>query len=214
MTAAGALRTVGRIRGLDMLASGGELAGRFDLALNVPVRKMSRGMRQKLGLILALAHHPKLLVLDEPTASLDPLMQNALADHLRQQARNGCTVFFSSHTLSEVEALCDRVAIVREGRIVADDSLDALRQRARRDVTITFHDAETAGRVPPPMMLEVRRRAGATWHGELIGEAPALVQWAAGQSLRDIAVHPPSLERLFQSFYLHAGPANRSEADS
>ena len=92
--------------------------------MDLRVRKMSRGMRQKLGLILALAHQPRLLVLDEPTSGLDPLMQDVLTDILRQCVAHGHTVFFSSHTLSEVEQLCDRIAIVRDGEIVADESLD------------------------------------------------------------------------------------------
>ena len=213
MTAASALRIVGRIRGVDMQSSGAALAERFDLNLHVTVRAMSRGMRQKLGLILALAHRPKLLVLDEPTSSLDPLMQQALADHLRQAAREGCTVFFSSHTLSEVENICDRVAIVRDGRIVADDSLEALRKRARREVTIIFVDADAAARIQPPPAFALRARDAATWRGELAGEAPALVRWAAAQPIRDIAIHPPDLERLFQSFY-HAAASPAQAADA
>jgi ABC-2 type transport system ATP-binding protein len=202
-----ALRVVGRIRGRDMTTPGRALAERFSLDSNVPVRAMSRGMRQKLGLILALAHRPKLLILDEPTASLDPIMQQALAEHLRQAAAEGGTVFFSSHTLSEVENLCDRVAIVREGRIVANDTIEALRERARREVRIVFADAEAAARIDPPAALALRARHGPVWHGELLSDAMTLVRWAAAQPIRDIAIHPPNLERLFQSFYQASGAA-------
>ena len=101
-----ALRIFGGVRGRDLMRAGRELAERFALDLRVKVRNMSRGMRQKLGLILALAPRPKLLILDEPTASLDPLMQETLRAHLRELAARGHTVFFSSHTLSEVEQLC------------------------------------------------------------------------------------------------------------
>jgi ABC-2 type transport system ATP-binding protein len=205
-TGAAALATVSWLRGLDLREAGRDLARQFDLDLHVRVRAMSRGMRQKLGLILALAHRPKLLVLDEPTASLDPLMQQALMDHLRHAAHGGATVFFSSHTLSEVEALCDRVAIVREGRIVADETLESLRARARRQVTIVFRDAESAARAVPPPVLEVQARQDGIWRGELAGDAPALVRWAASQEIVDVTIHPPDLARLFQRAYQDAAP--------
>ena len=125
LTAHRALKIIGLVRGVDLYAAGADLAERFQLELDLPVRKMSRGTRQKLGLVMALAHKPRLLILDEPTSGLDPLMQVELAKCLRELAAVGHTVFFSSHTLSEVEALCDRVAIVRKGRIIADETLDS-----------------------------------------------------------------------------------------
>src|SRR5262245_27893109 len=130
LTGTSALRIFSAIRGRDLVRGGMDLAQRFELDMTVKVRNMSRGMRQKLGLILAMAHQPRVLVMDEPTASLDPLMQVRLHEHLREQSRQGHTVFFSSHSLSEVEQLCDRVAIVRDGRLVADSTLDELRRQA------------------------------------------------------------------------------------
>ena len=142
---------------LDLTRAGADLADRFKLEMNVPVRKMSRGMRQKLGLILALAHCPRLLVLDEPSASLDPIMQERLYERLRTLAAAGHTVFFSSHTLSEVEQLCHRVAILRDGKLVADETVDDLRSRAGRVVTIRW-DESAKGREPdPPAFLRVGR---------------------------------------------------------
>jgi ABC-2 type transport system ATP-binding protein len=212
-TGAVALATVGEIRGVNLRPAGRALAERFDLDLHVRVRAMSRGMRQKLGLILALAHLPKLLVLDEPTASLDPLMQQALMEYLRQAARDGTTIFFSSHTLSEVEALCDRVAIVRDGRIVADEPLDSLRARARRQVTIVFRDAESAARAMPPPALDVQERHGTRWRGHLHGSAPALVSWAASQPIADLTIHPPDLGALFQQAYQASSPTPAAGPD-
>jgi len=201
LTAATALRIFGQIRGLDLVDSGADLAERFHLELNLPVRKMSRGMRQKLGLILALAHKPRLLVLDEPTSGLDPLMRQELAACLRELVSNGHTVFFSSHTLSEVEQLCDRVAIVREGRIVADEALESLRSRASRAVTLVFENAETAGRIEPPDFLVLGERDADGWRCELKGSTPDLVRWAATQPIRDLTIGPPDLESLFHKFY-------------
>ena len=117
-------------RGVMICASGAGLADRFQLEMDLRVRKMSRGMRQKLGLVMALVHKPRLLILDEPTSGLDPVMQDELAGYLRELASDGHTIFFSSHTLSEVESLCDRVAIICRGHIVADETLQSLRVRA------------------------------------------------------------------------------------
>jgi ABC-2 type transport system ATP-binding protein len=209
-----ALDTVGRIRGVDLRQAGRRLASRFDLDLAVRVRAMSRGMRQKLGLLLALAHRPRLIVLDEPTASLDPLMQEALMDHLRGAARDGATIFFSSHTLSEVEALCNHVAIIREGRIVADEALESLRARARRQVTIVFRDEDSASRASAPEGLVIHERAGPRWRAELDGDAPALVRWAATQPIADLAIHPPDLTRIFQVAYQGDGGVRGTGTDA
>jgi ABC-2 type transport system ATP-binding protein len=200
MSGAEALGLFGAIRRRDLMGEGRELAEGFDLDLGVRVRNMSRGMRQKLGLILAMAHRPRLLVLDEPTASLDPLMQEQLRRHLRALARAGHTVFFSSHTLSEVEQLCDRVAILREGRLVADATLEELRGRSRREVTIRWKDrAEAAQDVPP--FLELQERDGEKWTCLLSGSAPELVRWAASRQIEDLSIGRPDLEILFRRYY-------------
>ena len=200
LTCERALNIFGQIRERDLTDAGRALASDLDLDPDVPVRDMSRGMRQKLGLILALAHRPKLLILDEPTASLDPLMQDKLYDHLRALAADGHTIFFSSHTLSEVEHLCDRVAILREGRLVVDETLDALRGRAKRVVTIRWHE----GDVPkPPGSLDVYERRDRQWHASLTGSVMELVRWSAGQPIEDLSIGQPDLTMLFQQYYAH-----------
>jgi ABC-2 type transport system ATP-binding protein len=201
LTGQRALKIVGQVRGLDLRASGAELAKRFQLEMDLRVRKMSRGTRQKLGLVMALAHKPRLLILDEPTSGLDPVMQAVLADHLQELASGGHTVFFSSHTLREVETLCDRVAIVRQGRVIADKTLQALRARARRTVELVFADEAAAARAPLPDFLQSVRRDGRKLHCELEGPAPPLVHWAAQQPIADITISPPDLESLFRKFY-------------
>ncbi len=205
MTTAKALRVFGRIRGLDLQRAGAELAERFHLELNLRVHKMSRGMRQKVGLILAITHRPRLLILDEPTSGLDPLMQDELGRVLRELAQRGHTIFFSSHTLSEVDQLCDRVAIVREGRIVADETLSELRRRAARSVTLFFSNQASADATAPPSFLQRVTREGDRWRCELNGPAQPLVQWAAQQPIRDLDVGRPDLETLFRSYYQSTG---------
>ena len=199
------LRVFGLIRRRDVMAPGRDLADRFTLDMSVPVRKMSRGMRQKLGLILALAHEPRLLILDEPTASLDPLMQEELLRYLRARAEQGHTVFFSSHTLSEVERLCDHVAIVREGRLVANEPLEALRSRARRRFTIRWSTATDAVDIKPPAFLTIDERRNRTWDGSLAGETPELVRWVATQPIEDLTIGHPDLDSLFRRYYEGSG---------
>jgi ABC-2 type transport system ATP-binding protein len=195
-----ALRIWGYARGRDLMTAGHKLAERFDLDLKVKVRNMSRGMRQKLGLILALAHSPRLFILDEPTVTLDPVMQHVVEELLREMAAEGHTVFFSSHSLSEVERLCDRVAVIRNGRIVADESLETLRQRAGHEVVVRWPDAAAAA-VEPPAFLRIHARDGLTWHATLHGGVEPMIAWLAGRALADLNIGPPDLETLFRNYY-------------
>jgi ABC-2 type transport system ATP-binding protein len=196
-----ALSIFGQVRGKDLTRSGHELAEKFALDLSVRVRAMSRGMRQKLGLILALAHWPRLLVLDEPTSSLDPLIQQVLLAHLREMSAAGHTVFFSSHSLGEVEQLCSRVAIVREGKLVADETLAGLRARAGHEVTILWADASGAASLEPPAFLKLTRREPGLWQGVLEGPVSGLLGFLAGKPVQDLYIGRPDLESLFRRFY-------------
>jgi ABC-2 type transport system ATP-binding protein len=196
-----ALKIFGQVRGTDLRARGVELADRFQLEMDLRVKKMSRGMRQKLGIIMALVHKPRLLILDEPTSGLDPLMQVELANCLRELASDGHTVFFSSHTLSEVESLCDRVAIVRRGSIIVDERLQTLRGRARRIVEIVFPNDEAALSIRLPSFLNLIRRDQRNCVFELDGAAAPLVRWAAEQQIEDISISAPDLESLFHKLY-------------
>jgi ABC-2 type transport system ATP-binding protein len=200
LTGHGALAMFGRIRGRDMRTKGRALAEELALDLSVPVRRMSRGMRQKLGLILALAHEPRLLILDEPTTALDPLMQDRLRQILRRMARAGHTVFFSSHTLGEVEELCERIAIVREGRIVADGTLDDLRAGVEREIAIAWRgEADASWAVPPGLTLQ--RRDASRWEGTHAGEVGPLLAWLAAKPVADVSITQIDLEKLFRRYY-------------
>lgn len=178
------------------------LAERFGLEPDLRVDRMSRGTRQKLGLILALMHDPKVLVLDEPTSTLDPIVQQSLFDLLQERAENGTAVFFSSHTLSEVEALCDRVAILRRGKLVMLETMAELRGRAQRRVTIRWSNENAARTIAPPDELSVVRNLRGVWEGHLTGGAPELARWCATQPISDISIEQPQLETVFRSFYL------------
>jgi ABC-2 type transport system ATP-binding protein len=139
-------------------------------------------------------------MLDEPTMSLDPLMQEQLRQHLRALAAAGHTIFFSSHTLSEVEQLCDRVAILREGRVVAAATLEELRSRSRREVTIRWEDVAEAAKDPPPF-LELQNRDGRSWTCLLAGASTDLLRWASSRPIEDMTIGRPDLEVLFRRYY-------------
>jgi len=196
-----ALKFVGLVRKTDIRPFGLELAERFQLERHVPVGRMSKGNRQKLGLILALAHRPQVAILDEPTSGLDPLMQDVLGECLREMADEGRTVFFSSHTLSEVETLCKRIAIVRDGSIVACEDLDTLRNQAPRIVRITFESAIAASSVQWPDFVRLQQHRKAVCELQINGSAVKFISWAAGQPIVDISVSRPNLETVFRKFY-------------
>jgi beta-exotoxin I transport system ATP-binding protein len=200
LTGRRALNIWGRIRRRNLIPHGRALAERFNLDLTVKVRSMSRGMRQKLGLILALAHKPRLLILDEPTISLDPLMQTAVQQLLREMAAAGHTVFFSSHMLGEVEQLCDRVAIIRDGHLVANETLERLRAHAGHQVTIRWRSPEAAAAEPPPL-FQLDERNGLVWSGFLTGPVEPFVTWLASRPIDDVSIGRPDLETLFRHYY-------------
>jgi len=201
LTADSALRLFSLARGRDLIGEGRRLIDRFGLDPRVRVRNMSRGMRQKLGLILALAHRPRLLILDEPTASLDPLMQATTYRELQTLAAQGHTVFLSSHTLSEVQKVCRRVAILREGRLVAHESIENLRAKAQRVVTIRWSRETRGDEAPPPPFLRITDRGSHEWRAVLVGKATDLIRWSANQPIEDMAIEEPDLSTLFQDYY-------------
>lgn len=185
-------------RGGGHAANARRLVRHFELDVSRRVYTYSRGMKQKLGLIQALMHRPKLLILDEPTTALDPLMREALFDELRGAVAEGRTVLFSSHTLAEVEALCDRVAIVRGGRLIEQERVSVLRSRAVRHVDVTF---ESETHIAPPAALRVIEQSATVLRGAWTGAMPVLLEWLARVPVHDVVIAPPSLEDLFMAYY-------------
>ena len=132
------LDSLARLRGREDVALRTELCRRLDVDLDRPIRQLSKGNRQKLGIVQAFMHRPELVVLDEPTAGLDPLLQGEVRTLLRQTADDGRSVFISSHSLDEVQHVADRVGIIRQGRLVDVDAVETLRERSLRHVSVTF----------------------------------------------------------------------------
>ena len=160
LTGAQVIEYFGNLRdGVDP-AYQAELVARFDLDPSRRFREYSKGNKQKVGLVIALQHRPDLLVLDEPTSGLDPLVQQTFFELLRETVSEGRTAFLSSHILGEVEKTCDRVAIIRDGRIVTVDRVQALRGLAHHEVELRFETPVAAIAVRGPARGERRDRSG------------------------------------------------------
>ena len=189
------------LRGLRNLDYAHELAERFGLDLSRPIHALSKGNKQKLGLVQAFLHRPELLVLDEPTSGLDPLVQQAFHRLAREVAAEGRTVFLSSHVLSEVQELADRAAIIRAGRLVAVEDMELLRARAGRHVELRF-----AGPVPAAdfsSLADVRELQvkGPVVSCTVMGEVDALVKAAARHRVLALSCAEVDLEDVFLSYY-------------
>ena len=197
-----ALRLLARLRGVDGLGRAEALAERFRADLDRPLGELSRGNRQKVGLILATFHSPELLILDEPTSGLDPLMQEEFLALVAEERERGCTVFVSSHELDEVERVCDRVGIVRDGRLVAVERIHDLLGKALRSASVELAD-------PAALAAELRALAGVSdlqaADGKLSfkvsGDLDPVLKAIAAHHVTDMELARPSLEEVFLTFY-------------
>lgn len=163
------------------------------------VKLLSHGTRQKLGLVTAMQHQPDLLFLDEPTLGLDPLMQRAFIELIKELAHNGATVFFSSHILSEIENLCDRVGILRAGELVALETIPKLREKMVRRMTLRFSGT-------PPNLGQVPGVVGGVAQGQKLtllvqGDINALLQQLTQHHVEHFVFPEPELEDIFAHYY-------------
>jgi ABC-2 type transport system ATP-binding protein len=179
-----------------------------DAALRRTLSTYSKGMRQKLALTAAAQHRPELLVLDEPTDGLDPLIQRNFEGLLGQFRDDGTTVFMSSHDLGEVERTCDQVAVVRAGKIISSGTMDALKQRYQQRVELVFEGAvpDGLGEVPG---VEIAQRDGCDVVMSLEHDINPLIAFLAGHPVRRMEVRPPELQEVFLSFYERDGDIER-----
>ena len=207
-TALAYLAFLGRLRGGVERSKLDELAHRLDLDLERRIGDLSRGNKQKVGIVAAFMHDPAVLVLDEPTTGLDPIRQEDVLDLIRERAAAGGTVFLSSHELDQVEHVAERVGIVREGRLVAVETISALKSRAIRQVEVRFagqaEGVESLGEVPGVRAVS---HEGDVVRLEVHGSMDALVKELGRFPVQTLTSEPPELDEIFLSYYgrAHAG---------
>lgn len=194
----------GKLRGTDDLTFADEIAARLDADLDRPIRRLSRGNKQKIGIVQAMFHRPDVLILDEPTGGLDPLVQESFLALLNEARERGQTIFFSSHVLSEIERIADRVGIIRAGDLVAVEDPHELTGRAHRHVRVEFESP-----LSPDAVARLERIDGVA---DLVVEdriarftvhrnMDDVVKLLSGHSVRALDVERPSLEEIFMTFY-------------
>ncbi|WP_458188165.1 ABC transporter ATP-binding protein [Haladaptatus sp. NG-WS-4] len=191
-----------------------ELLDRFPIPRERKVKAYSRGNKQKLALVQAFMHDPELVVMDEPTAGLDPLAQNAVYEFLEAEQRRGVTVFFSTHILSEVRRLCDRVCIIRDGRLVALEHIDTLLEKSGKVVHLDLAES------PPPEDLRfegvasVGSDADGSYRLVVTGDGfEGLVDVLERYTIEDVEIRETSLEDVFIEFYDEGGERERKEVE-
>jgi ABC-2 type transport system ATP-binding protein len=199
MTGAQTLEFLARLHGGTDKAYRDELVQRFDLDTGKKVRALSKGNRQKVQLVAALATRADLLVLDEPTSGLDPLMEMVFRDCVTAAKERGQAVFLSSHILSEVEAVCDRVGILKEGKLVDQGTLAELRHLSTQTMDVTFEGQ--APELPPLPGVHVQQAGPNALRFEIAGSVGPVVTALAGHPVTALISREPSLEEIFLHHY-------------
>ncbi len=203
LTGRGLLRLLDDLRGRSAGQNRiGPLAERLDFDLSVPIKNLSKGNKQKLAVIQAFMHRPELLLLDEPTQGLDPLMQHEVLDLVREARGDGATVFFSSHILQEVQSVADRAAIVRAGQIVEEVDTSGLLSRSMRRVRLSFKqpvDPEPLTKIRGVHLLSSDNGTSVLLRVE--GEMEELIHGLAQYPVSDFETERPTLEEVFLAYY-------------
>lgn len=189
------------------------LAERLELDLNRPVGDLSKGNRQKVAVIYAFQHEPDVLILDEPTAGLDPLMRQVVLELIREAAQAGSAVLLSSHDLSEVSAVCGRAGILREGRMVEVAPISQIIQKGQRRLKVWFADGTRIPDLPCEQVPGVRiiERGPDMLHVAYRGTSDAVLKWVAQFPVDRIATPQISLEEAFMQYYRQSKPAGQVE---
>ncbi|NPV06793.1 MAG: ABC transporter ATP-binding protein [Anaerolineae bacterium] len=201
LTAGELLRHFAHLRGGVEWGYVRELAARLDLGLRQRISSLSQGNKRKVGLVQALMHRPELLLLDEPTNGLDPLVQQEFYRLVSEVKAEGRTIFLSSHNLPEVERVCDRVGVIRLGRLVAVEEIEALKRRAFRQLEIHFAQPVPAQAFEDVQGVRDVRVDDGVLQCSVVGSLDGLVKKAAQFEVVNIVSHEPSLEQIFLAYY-------------
>ena len=176
------------------------LADVFSLDLDRRIIDLSRGNQKKVAILQCLIHKPKLLILDEPTTGLDPLMQAEFFRFLGEENQNGVTIFFSSHTLSEVQKMCGRVGIIKDGRILKVEDIETLRRKQLRKIQLEFGVGDTGGDIACPGIISPQKSN----HGiqfMFSGQISELLEALSSRDVADLLIEEPTLEEIFLHYY-------------
>lgn len=200
MTGQQFLKFMAEYRGMKDMGRCAELMERFELNPKGKIKKMSKGMKQKIGIITAFMHDPKVLILDEPTTGLDPLMQNTFVKLIMEEKQRGKTILMSSHMFEEVERTCDRVGIIKDGKIVSITDVDTLRQNKQRQYRITFQSSEEAARFAKAGFT-VQSIEDQDVHVLIGHDIQKLIAVLNNYHVINLDIAQQSLEELFMHFY-------------
>lgn len=204
LTAGEVLDYFTNLRGGDRQADRDELCERFKLDQSRKFGELSRGNRQKVGLVQAYMGDPELIVLDEPSGGLDPLLQIEFQQLVRERQQRGRTQFISSHLLPEVEAVCDRVGIIREGRLVALETVSEIRARAQSKITVGVAEDEVENAAKAFSEIEgceVTAAEGTLITLRYTGDIDPVIKAAAQFTVASLESHPPALDEVFMAYY-------------
>lgn len=200
MTGLGFLRFLAEYRGMKGMGRAEALMDRFDLDAKGKLRRMSKGMKQKVAIVAAFMHDPAVLVLDEPTSGLDPLMQSRFIDLILEERGRGKTVLMSSHMFEEVERTCSRVAIIRQGRLATVETVDKLKERKRHIYIVTLVDeTEAAAFAAEP--ITVAGREGNRVRVSVQNDMEGFLRAAANHRVVELDAESQTLEEVFMHFY-------------
>jgi ABC-2 type transport system ATP-binding protein len=200
MTGKRFLEYFGKMRGDYNEAKVRQLSSRFDISLERKMKEYSKGMRQKVALIQAFMNEPELIIMDEATSGLDPLVQQTFNDVLKEEVKNGTTIFMSSHILSEVEKICDKVAIIREGQIVAEENVEELQKKSGKIIDVKFAENIDEGSLKAMHVSNVSRHNG-YYRMIATGNIQDTLKDLSSRKVDDINIHPMTLEDIFMQYY-------------
>lgn len=202
MTGKQVINYFSRLQGLEPVLLD-DLVARFDVEMKRPMKGYSKGMRQKIGIVLGFMCDPDVLILDEPSSGLDPLLQRTFNEFLLEEQARGKTIFMSSHIMSDVEKVCQRVGVIRQGEIVTVEEVEALREKAGQRVTVEFGDTvaqEELTRIPGVSMVS-KNNNNSSYHFNISGNMDPLIKALSRHEVVRLQAEEAPLEEVFLKFY-------------
>lgn len=194
------LEFIASMKGIKDKSKMYELMELFELDPKGKVKKMSKGMKQKIGIICAFMNDPEVIILDEPTSGLDPLMQNRFVDLILEEKKKGKTIFMSSHIFEEIEKTCDRTAIIKDGKIVAVEDMEDLREKKSKFYIVTFSSIEETDRFVKEN-INIKERDDTKVKVGVRGEVLPFIELLSSYKVKDLDIQTQTLEELFLHFY-------------